>query len=151
MKTYILPVLAEANVLDLLSPFKLGIGLALGALILFMFYRPLFQLLGVVIVPEDRIGLVTKKFVLFGRHKAIPAGRIIATNGEAGFQAQTLAPGIYFWKWIWQYEIKLQPFVVIPDGAIGLVMSKGRLRTLPRCRARPSRRKRTCSKTPNHS
>ena len=53
-------------------------------------------LFGMVIVPEDRIGLVTKKFVLFGADKSLPDGRIIATKGEAGFQAKTLAPGLYF-------------------------------------------------------
>jgi uncharacterized membrane protein YqiK len=81
-------------------------------------------LFGMVIVPEDRIGLVTKKFVLFGEHKELPDGRIIATNGEAGFQAKTLAPGLYFWMWFWQFEITMQAFTVIPEGQIGLVLSK---------------------------
>ena len=31
-----------------------------------VFFRPILQLLGVVIIPEDRIGLVTKKFALLG-------------------------------------------------------------------------------------
>ncbi len=84
-------------------------------------YTPCF--LRLVIVPEDRIGLVTKKFVLFGKQE-LPEGRIIATNGEAGYQAQTLAPGVYFWKWIWQYAITFQPFVIIPTGKIGLVLAK---------------------------
>jgi uncharacterized membrane protein YqiK len=78
---------------------------------------------GVIIVPEDRIGLVTKKFVLVGR-QSLPEGRIIATNGEAGFQAQTLAPGVYFGKWFWQYVIKFEPFTVIPTGKIGLVLAR---------------------------
>jgi uncharacterized membrane protein YqiK len=93
-------------------------------IILLLFYKVLFRLFGIIIVPEDKIGLVTKKFVLFGANKELPAGRIIAVNGEAGFQAQTLAPGIYFWKWIWQYEIKLQPLTVIPEGKIGLFVAK---------------------------
>ena len=38
---------------------------------------------GMVIVPDDRIGLVVKKYVLSG-NKRLPDGRIIATNGEAG-------------------------------------------------------------------
>lgn len=87
-------------------------------------HRILFQLLGIVIVPEDKIGLVTKKFVLFGDKRELPAGRIIATEGEAGFQAQTLPPGIHFWKWIWQYEISLQPLIVIPSGQLGLIVAK---------------------------
>ncbi len=38
---------------------------------------------GMVIVPENRIGLVTKKFVVVGPNRALPDGRIIATKGEA--------------------------------------------------------------------
>ena len=78
---------------------------------------------GVIIVPEDRIGLVTKKFKLVGR-QSLPEGRIIATDGEAGYQAQTLAPGVYFGKWFWQYVIKFEPFTVIPTGKIGLVLAR---------------------------
>jgi len=79
---------------------------------------------GMVIVPEDRIGLVTKKFVLFGEDKSLPDSRIVATKGEAGFQAQTLAPGLYWMKWIWQYSIDMTPFTIIPEGRVGLVLSK---------------------------
>lgn len=93
-------------------------------ILLLIFYKVLFRLFGIIIIPEDKIGLVTKKFVLFGDKKELPAGRIIAVDGEAGFQAQPLAPGIYFWKWIWQYEITLQGFTVIPEGKIGLVVAK---------------------------
>jgi uncharacterized membrane protein YqiK len=78
---------------------------------------------GMVIVPEDRIGLVTKKFVLFGENKNLPDGRIIATKGEAGFQAQTLAPGLYWWMWPWQYGVEFTPFNIIPEGKIGLLLA----------------------------
>lgn len=77
-----------------------------------------------VIVPEDKIGLVTKKFVLFGADKSLPDSRIIATKGEAGFQAQTLAPGLYWGMWIWQYSVDMTAFTIIPEGKIGLVLSK---------------------------
>lgn len=80
-------------------------------------------LFGMVIVPENRLGLVTKKFVLFGANRELPDGRIIATKGEAGFQAQTLAPGLYWGMWPWQYGVDMQPFTVIPEGKIGLVLS----------------------------
>lgn len=79
---------------------------------------------GMVIVPEDAIGLVTKKFVLFGNNKELPDGRIIATNGEAGFQAKTLAPGLYWFMWPWQYSVEMADFTVIPEGKIGLVLAK---------------------------
>ncbi|WP_269236803.1 SPFH domain-containing protein [Flavobacterium flavigenum] len=96
-------------------------------LILFsiVFYKFILRVFfGMVMVPEDRIGLVTKKFVLFGADKSLPDGRIIATKGEAGYQAQTLAPGLYWGMWIWQYSIDMTGFTIIPEGKIGLVLSK---------------------------
>jgi len=78
---------------SLLVKWSLIIGIPL---LVLLFYRLILRVFfGLVIVPEDKIGLVTKKFVLMGR-QSLPEGRIIATNGEAGFQAQTLAPGVYF-------------------------------------------------------
>ncbi|MEO5681135.1 MAG: SPFH domain-containing protein [Chitinophagaceae bacterium] len=79
---------------------------------------------GMVIVPENRIGLVIKKFVLVGANRALPDGRIIATKGEAGFQAKTLAPGLYWGMWPWQYGVDMVAFMVIPEGKIGLLLSK---------------------------
>lgn len=94
-------------------------------LVCIILYKYILRFLfGMVIVPEDRIGLVTKKFVLFGTNKELPDGRIIATLGEAGFQAKTLAPGLYFGKWFWQYDVTMENFTVIPEGKIGLVLAK---------------------------
>jgi uncharacterized membrane protein YqiK len=100
-------------------------GLIIGIpLFLLLFYKFILRVFfGLVIIPENRIGLVTKKFVLFGKQE-LPEGHIIATNGEAGYQAQTLPPGVYFWKWIWQYSITFQPFVIIPTGKLGLIMAR---------------------------
>ena len=89
-----------------------------------VFYKLIFRLFGIVIVPEDKIGLVTKKFVLFGANKELSGDRIIATNGEAGLQSNYLAPGIHYFKWPWQYQIDMTGFVVVPEGHIGLVNSK---------------------------
>ena len=89
-----------------------------------VFYKAIFRLFGIVIVPEDKIGLVTKKFVLFGANKELSGDRIIATNGEAGLQSDYLAPGIHYFKWPWQYQIDMTGFVVVPEGHIGLVNSK---------------------------
>jgi uncharacterized membrane protein YqiK len=100
-------------------------GLIIGIpLFILLFYKFILRVFfGVVIVPEDKIGLVTKKFVLFGKQQ-LPEGRIVATEGEAGFQAQTLPPGIYFAKWIWQYDVTFQSFTIIPTGQLGLVLAK---------------------------
>jgi uncharacterized membrane protein YqiK len=90
-----------------------------------LMYKVILRVLfGMVIVPEDRIGLVTKKFVLFGADKSLPDGKIIATKGEAGYQARTLAPGLYWGMWIWQYSINMSPFIIVPEGKIGLILSK---------------------------
>jgi uncharacterized membrane protein YqiK len=87
-------------------------------------YKWVFRLFGIVIVPEDKIGLITKKFVLFGPNKELSGDRIIATNGEAGLQADYLSPGIHFWFWPWQYQIDMEGFVVVPEGHIGLINAK---------------------------
>ncbi|MDI3320803.1 SPFH domain-containing protein [Pinibacter soli] len=93
-------------------------------LIFILFYKFILRMFfGMVIVPENRIGLVTKKFVLVGANRGLPDGRIIATKGEAGFQAQTLAPGLYWGMWPWQYGVEMQPFMIIPEGKIGLVLA----------------------------
>ncbi len=90
-----------------------------------IFYKFVLRVFfGMVIVPEDKIGLVTKKFVLIGANRELPDGRIIATKGEAGFQAKTLAPGLYWFMWPWQYGVDMIPFTVVPEGKIALVLSK---------------------------
>jgi uncharacterized membrane protein YqiK len=90
-----------------------------------LFYKTILRIIfGMVIIPEDKIGLVTKKFVLFGVDKELPDGRIIATKGEAGYQAKALAPGLYWFMFPWQYGITMEEFTVIPEGKIGLILSK---------------------------
>ncbi len=81
------------------------------------------RLFGVIRIPEDRMGLINKKFLLMSRLK-LPAGHIVALNGEAGYQADTLAPGLYFGFWPWQYSVELIPFTVVPTGKILLVSAK---------------------------
>ncbi len=92
------------------------------ALIFYKFTLRFF--FGMVIVPEDKIGLVTKKFVLFGSNRQLPDGKIIALNGEPGYQADTLAPGLYWAYWVWQFSIEMQDLVVIEKGKLGLVTAK---------------------------
>lgn len=87
-------------------------------------YKLWLRLLGAVIVPEDSIGILYKKFVLFGSNRNLPDGAIVALNGEAGIQADTLAPGLHFGYWPWQYDVDFQKFVAVPEGAVGVVESK---------------------------
>ncbi len=48
---------------------------------------------------------------------------MIALNGEAGYQAETLAPGLHFGFWSWQYRIIKGPVTVVPQGEIALVLA----------------------------
>ena len=94
-------------------------------ILMVVFYKVILRVFfGMVIIPEDKIGLITKKFVLFGANKQLPDGKIIALNGEPGYQADTLAPGLYWGYWVWQYSIDQSALTVIPKGKIGLVTSK---------------------------
>jgi uncharacterized membrane protein YqiK len=110
-----------SNILNLISNYW-WIGAIVLCVVMYKFILRVF--FGLVIVPENKTGLVTKKFVLFGEHKELTGDRIIAVNGEAGFQAEMLSPGLHWWMWPWQYNIDMQGFVVIPEGHIGLVSAK---------------------------
>lgn len=90
-----------------------------------VFFKTILRIFGIVIIPDDSVGIVNKKFVLFGKYKTLPDGDLVALRGEAGLQADTLAPGIHFWYWPWQYEVAVEEFVIINQGTIGLVESQG--------------------------
>ena len=77
--------------------------------------------LGLVIIGERQVGIVVKRFSRDGRKLA--PGQLVALNGEAGLQADTLAPGWHFGYWSWMYSIIKVPVVVIPQGEIGLVVA----------------------------
>jgi uncharacterized membrane protein YqiK len=90
----------------------------LGCVTLLAAYRPILWFCGIVMVPDDSIGVVTKKFAL---GKQLPDGSIIALNGEAGFQADTLTPGLHFGLWPLQYRVQLVKFLTVPPGKVGCV------------------------------
>src|SRR5262245_7258148 len=91
--------------------------------VMLLFWKYLLWLFGVIIVPDDSIGAVTKKFVLIGSHRNLPDGQIIALNGEAGFQADTLPPGLHVGYWPWQFTVEVVKFTTIPQGNVGVVQS----------------------------
>jgi len=76
-------------------------------------------LTGAVVINEHEVGVVIKKFAA----TKLPAGQLIALNGEAGYQADTLAPGLHFGYWFFQYRVQKVPMVRIPAGEIGLVLA----------------------------
>src|SRR6187399_1202568 len=95
--------------------------IVVGIIVLALAWKLVARLFGIIIIPDDSIGLVTKKFVLLGANRDLPAGKIIALKGEAGLQADTLAPGLKFGYWPWQYEVQVRPFLVVPNGQIAIV------------------------------
>jgi uncharacterized membrane protein YqiK len=78
-------------------------------------------ILGLVIIGERQVGIVVKRFSLAG--KSLPAGRLLALDGEPGLQADTLAPGWHLGYWSWMYSIQRVPVTVIPQGEIGLIVA----------------------------
>src|SRR5580700_5174347 len=97
------------------------IAIVLGVLILLVGYRWVLALCGVILVPDDSVGVVTKRFVIIGKNRRLPAGRIIALNGEAGYQADTLPPGLHMGLWPWQYTVEQVKFFTVPPGKVGCV------------------------------
>jgi uncharacterized membrane protein YqiK len=94
------------------------------AVLFVVFYRITFRIFGVVIIRQDAVGIVNKKWKLIGSDQSLPDGRLVALRGEAGIQADTLAPGVKFGYWPWQYEVHLRPFITIDEGSIGVVESR---------------------------
>lgn len=68
-------------------------------------------------VPADRVGIVTKN-ALGAR---LAPGKIIATDGEMGVQAEVLAPGWHFFYWPVIYSVQTDRLVEIREGSVGLV------------------------------
>jgi uncharacterized membrane protein YqiK len=91
--------------------------IVVGGVIIFL---PLF-FGGLVVIGEREVGIVVRKFTISGR--GLPAGSLIALNGEAGLQADTLAPGWHWGYWPWQYSVRKESVVVVPQGEIALVVA----------------------------
>ena len=103
----------------------MGYGWVLALILIVILYRVLLRVfLGTVLVAKDQIGLVNKKWVVSGKNRTLPDGAIIALNGEAGVQADTLAPGVHFGYWAWQYTVTMVPFTTIDRGQIGIVEAR---------------------------
>ncbi len=86
-------------------------------------YKWTLRLLGVYIIPDNCIGTVVKKFVLFGANKQLPPGKIVALKGEAGIQADTLAPGLHIGLWPWQYDVTIEEQWVVEPGHVCVIES----------------------------
>src|SRR5437868_3853000 len=59
-------------------------------------------LLGMRVIPNNMVGIVEK---LWSTGGSLPEGRLIAMDGEAGFQAELLRGGVHFGYPLWQYRV----------------------------------------------
>ena len=78
-------------------------------------------LAGVRYIPHNRVGIVEK---FWSRKGSLTEGRIIALNGEAGFQAQLLRGGVHVGFFPWQYRIHKEPLVMIAESRIGYIYAR---------------------------
>ena len=76
---------------------------------------------GMRYIPNNRVGIVEK---LWSPKGSVPEGRIMALDGEAGFQAELLRGGVHFGLWRWQYRDPQGRLVTIPQGKIGYVYAR---------------------------
>jgi uncharacterized membrane protein YqiK len=79
----------------------------------------LFVFLGLRFIPNNRVGIVEKRFSAKGSlHNGI-----IALQGEAGFQPNLLRGGVHFLM-PFQYRVHSMPLVTIPQGKIGYIFAR---------------------------
>ena len=95
-----------------MNPFVIPVGIVLAVLLLLL-------LLSIRVIPNNRIGIVEKRFSAKG---SVTSG-FIALNGEAGFQPNVLRGG---WHFLipFQYVVHMAPLVTIPQGKIGYVFAR---------------------------
>lgn len=101
-------------------PWWLKWGMLALAVMLFLIFCA-GTLTGARFIPNDKVGLIEKYWSAKG---SVGEGRIIATDGEAGYQANILRGGLHFRLWKWQYRIHKVPLVTIPQGKIGYVYAR---------------------------
>ena len=70
-------------------------------------------------IGPTEVGLVTKRFSFAKLTKDNP----VAFNGEAGYQADLLMPGLR-WKTVLVYSVEKYPWVQVPAGEIGVVIAQ---------------------------
>jgi uncharacterized membrane protein YqiK len=74
---------------------------------------------GIRYIPNDRVGVVEKRWSLGGSVKS----GFIALGGEAGFQPDVLRGGMHYLLPI-QYRVHKLPLVTIPQGKIGYLFAR---------------------------
>lgn len=71
-------------------------------------------------VGSTQVGIVKKNAM----GPALAPGKILATDGEMGIQADVLAPGWHLWYWPVIYDVETRDLIDIPADKIGLVEAR---------------------------
>jgi uncharacterized membrane protein YqiK len=101
---------------ETMTLFAYGLGTLVAVLLILLAIAVLLS--GVRVIREDQAGLVVKRY-----GPPLASGRIIALNGEAGYQAKMLPPGWHAGLWRWRYKVAKVPVVVVRPGEIALVVA----------------------------
>jgi len=90
----------------------------LGLIAIILLVALLILASGVRFIPNNRIGIVEKRF---GQRSV--RGGFIALQGEAGYQPEVLRGGLHYLV-PFQYSVHIAPLVTIPQGKIGYIFAR---------------------------
>ena len=85
----------------------------------FVVLAAVFIVLSLHKIGPTEVGLVTKRFSF----KKLTKDNPVAFNGEAGYQADLLMPGLR-WKTVLVYSVDKYPWIQVPAGEIGVVIAQ---------------------------
>lgn len=109
----VLAIAVVAAAIKVGKPVVIGAGALLAVGILFC----AFALGSVRFIGADEVGIVKKNAL----GPKLKAGKIIATEGEMGVQAEVLSPGWHFFYWPVIFDVDTVQVTVVPQGQVGLL------------------------------
>ena len=110
---FVLAVMIVAAAFKVQNQAVRGIAAVLALMVIVVF----FGLASFRYVAEDKIGIVSKNIGL----SSLAPGKIIATRGEKGPQAEILPPGWHLGYWPFIYDIDLEDVIEIEQGTVGML------------------------------
>src|ERR1051325_1287370 len=98
--------------LDMTLTFLIGFAALIGIIILLVFIKRSF-----VNVGAREIAIKERRYS--GRR--MPPGRVVATEGEVGIQADVLKPGLHLIKWPFEKVVRKVPLIEIGPDELGII------------------------------
>ena len=93
------------------TPIFLGL-MAIGALVVLYVFRKVF-----VNVGAQEIAIKERRYI----GAKMPPGRVVATEGEVGIQADVLKPGLHFIKYPFEQVVRKVPLIEIGSDEMGVI------------------------------